>query len=69
VGIDAIALAAALACPWVDVVLSGAATLDQLASNLSALRVVWDSKAEEAVSQVAEKPANYWNTRAGLAWN
>jgi aryl-alcohol dehydrogenase-like predicted oxidoreductase len=69
VGIDAIALAAALACPWADVVLSGAATLDQLASNLSALTVVWDSKAGEAVSHLAEKPDDYWNMRAGLAWN
>src|SRR5262249_21552121 len=39
--LDAIALAAVLAQPWVDVVLSGAATVEQLHSNLTALRVRW----------------------------
>jgi aryl-alcohol dehydrogenase-like predicted oxidoreductase len=34
--IDALALAAALAQPWADVVLSGAATAEQLRSNLAA---------------------------------
>jgi aryl-alcohol dehydrogenase-like predicted oxidoreductase len=34
---DAMALSAALARLWADVVLSGAATPDQLHSNLSAL--------------------------------
>src|SRR5207302_2777431 len=42
VSLDAVALAAVLACPWVDVVLSGAATVDQLRSNLAALTVPWD---------------------------
>ena len=36
VGEDAVALAAALAQPWADVVLSGAATVEQLRSNLRA---------------------------------
>ncbi len=34
---DALALAAALARAWADVVLSGATTTDQLMSNLAAL--------------------------------
>jgi aryl-alcohol dehydrogenase-like predicted oxidoreductase len=37
VGMDALALAAALAQPWADVVLSGAVTLEQLQSNICAL--------------------------------
>src|SRR5512132_3510151 len=37
VGMDALALAAALAQPWADVVLSGAVTIEQLQSNASAL--------------------------------
>src|SRR5262249_4916657 len=36
--IDALALAAALAQPWASVVLSGAATVEHLRSNLDALR-------------------------------
>jgi len=39
-------LAAVLAQPWVDVVLSGAAPIEQLQSNLAALGVVWDAAAE-----------------------
>src|SRR5204863_7707640 len=34
--IDAFALAAALSQPWADIVLSGAATIDQLQSNVNA---------------------------------
>ncbi len=37
VGMDALALAAALAQPWADVVLSGAVTIEQLQSNVRAL--------------------------------
>ena len=36
---DALALAVVLAQPWVDVVLSGAATVGEIESNLAALSV------------------------------
>jgi aryl-alcohol dehydrogenase-like predicted oxidoreductase len=68
-GVDALALAAALARPWADVVLSGAVTADQLCSNLAALAVPWDDKAEEMASGLAESPEDYWNTRGRLPWN
>ena len=42
VGVDAVALAAVLANPWADVVLSGAVTLAQLEANLAAVRVELD---------------------------
>jgi len=67
--IDALALAAALAQPWAGVVLSGAATQAQLASNLRALDVPWDAEAAAALATLAEPPAVYWETRKGLAWN
>jgi aryl-alcohol dehydrogenase-like predicted oxidoreductase len=41
---DALALAAALAQPWADVVLSGVATIDTLRGNLAALDVTWDAE-------------------------
>lgn len=66
---DALALAAVLARPWVDVALSGAATEAQLASNLAALRVPWDEAAEARLAALAEAPEAYWRTRAALAWN
>jgi aryl-alcohol dehydrogenase-like predicted oxidoreductase len=68
-GRDALALAAALARPWADVVLSGAATSQQLASNLSALDVAWTDPAAVLASSLAEPADRYWSTRASLAWN
>lgn len=67
--VDALALAAVLAQPWVDVVLSGAATVEQLHSNLGALNVVWDAEAAQALAVLAEPAQVYWSQRAALAWN
>jgi aryl-alcohol dehydrogenase-like predicted oxidoreductase len=66
--VDALALAAALAQPWADVVLSGATTVEQAASNLRAPNVVWDDEATSALAAIAEDPASYWRRRAALAW-
>jgi aryl-alcohol dehydrogenase-like predicted oxidoreductase len=69
VGLDAFALAAVLAQPWADVVLSGAAGEAQLRSNLAALDVTWDAQAADACAALAEPPEFYWQTRAALPWN
>lgn len=66
---DALALAAALAQPWADVVLSGAATMDTLRSNLAALDVTWDAELDERLSTLAEPAEEYWERRAELPWN
>jgi aryl-alcohol dehydrogenase-like predicted oxidoreductase len=66
---DALALAAVLARPWVDVVLSGAATVDTLRSNVAALDAQWDAQAEEELAPLAEPPEEYWERRSELAWN
>ena len=67
VGRDALALAIALAQPWADVVLSGAATATQLEQNVAALAV--DPELIEAADVgVAELPADYWDKRSRLAW-
>jgi aryl-alcohol dehydrogenase-like predicted oxidoreductase len=66
---DALALAAALAQPWADVVLSGAATVGQLRSNLAARTLGWDGVLERALAGLAEDPGAYWSARAELAWN
>jgi len=65
---DALALAAALAQPWADVVLLGAVTVDQLRSNLGALGLDGDAVREPALDGLAEEPAEYWRRRAALAW-
>jgi aryl-alcohol dehydrogenase-like predicted oxidoreductase len=68
-GQDAVALAAALARPWADVVLSGAATVAQLESNLAARELAWNDALEERLGGLVEEPAAYWATRAELPWN
>jgi aryl-alcohol dehydrogenase-like predicted oxidoreductase len=67
--LDALALAAVLANPWVDVVLSGAATVDQLRSNVSALTIGVANEAITDLTSLQESPEQYWNTRSKLAWN
>ena len=68
VGMDALALAAALARPWADVVLSGAATPDQLRSNLRALTCPWDDASELRLNGMSLAPHEYWARRATLPW-
>jgi aryl-alcohol dehydrogenase-like predicted oxidoreductase len=65
---DAIALAAALARPWADVVLSGAATVAQLKSNLAARELAWDDELEQRLADLGSEPAAYWAERAELPW-
>jgi aryl-alcohol dehydrogenase-like predicted oxidoreductase len=67
--IAALALAAVLAQPWAGVVLSGAATVAQLESNMRALDVALDDQALDALVAMAEPSDMYWETRKALAWN
>ena len=62
----AMAIAAALHQPWATVVLSGAATEEQLASNVQALDVPLD--VVEGLPTLEESPTEYWTTRSGLTW-
>jgi aryl-alcohol dehydrogenase-like predicted oxidoreductase len=68
VGPDQVALAAALAQPWADVVLSGAATVAQLESNLGARRVSWDEELDARLAGLVEDPGAYWEARSALPW-
>ncbi|AND15225.1 aldo/keto reductase [Rathayibacter tritici] len=60
---DALALGAALAQPWAEVVLSGAATAEQLLANLRARPL-----ALAALPALAVDPARYWAERSALDW-
>ncbi|PDW00206.1 aldo/keto reductase [Candidatus Chloroploca asiatica] len=66
---DALALAVAMAQPWADVVLSGAASVAHLQANLRAGEVADAETAASALAALVESPAAYWATRARLAWN
>ncbi|MFI6294621.1 aldo/keto reductase [Nonomuraea sp. NPDC050790] len=65
---DAVALAAVAVQPWADVVLSGAATVGQLTSNLAATRVRLAPAQVERLGELAEPPGAYWTRRSQLAW-
>jgi aryl-alcohol dehydrogenase-like predicted oxidoreductase len=65
---DALAIAAVLARPWVDTVLSGASTVSQLQSNLTAFQVRWDASLEEELATLTEQADRYWDTRSHLRW-
>ena len=65
---DRVALAAVLAQPWADVVLSGAVTVGQVRSNASALDVALPADALREMETFAQPPGRYWMDRAALPW-
>ena len=66
--VDQIALAAVLAQPWPDVVLSGAVTVDEFGSNAAATRLVLEAYELDGVAELAETPDEYWRARSELPW-
>jgi aryl-alcohol dehydrogenase-like predicted oxidoreductase len=66
---DAVALAAVLAQPWVDVALSGASNVPMLHSNLAAREVELSDDLLERLLALREDPDAYWETRSSLPWN
>jgi aryl-alcohol dehydrogenase-like predicted oxidoreductase len=67
--IEKLALAAALARRWADVVLTGAATVDQIWSGITALQLRWDAELEEQLRSVAIDSDEYWRARSSFRWN
>ncbi|WP_416976528.1 aldo/keto reductase [Streptomyces sp. T028] len=68
-GCDAVALALVLRQPWAGVVLSGAATATQLASNLHAAVVDLDEEQLSRLATLVEEPTAYWERRGQLPWH
>jgi aryl-alcohol dehydrogenase-like predicted oxidoreductase len=64
--LDSIAIAACLHQPWASVVLSGAATVKHLESNLAALSI--PTEVLDLIPDLSEEPGDYWGTRGDLAW-
>ncbi|TDW23623.1 aldo/keto reductase [Kribbella kalugense] len=58
---DALAIGAAVAQPWADIVLSGATTATQLASNLA-------YHADGPLIEFSQQPEEYWTERSALPW-
>jgi aryl-alcohol dehydrogenase-like predicted oxidoreductase len=65
---DQEAMAAVVANPWVDVVLSGAVTVEQVRSNTAAATVRLAPDRITELAKVAEPAEQYWKERSRLAW-
>jgi aryl-alcohol dehydrogenase-like predicted oxidoreductase len=58
---DSLAIGAAVAQPWADIVLSGATTAEQLESNLAPV-------VQGPLNEFVQEPSEYWSERSGLPW-
>jgi aryl-alcohol dehydrogenase-like predicted oxidoreductase len=67
--VEMLALGAALGRPWADVVLTGAATVGQIQSNLGALELAYDAELEEQLGSASINSAEYWWARSSFPWN
>jgi aryl-alcohol dehydrogenase-like predicted oxidoreductase len=67
--IEMLALAAALARLWADVVLTGAATVEQIRSNVAALELGYDAELDEQLRSVSVSSTEYWRARTSFKWN
>jgi len=65
---DAVAIAWVLAKPWVDVVLSGAATPEQLTSNVVATKLEGVTSLDRELDDSSEPSESYWSRRSELNW-
>jgi aryl-alcohol dehydrogenase-like predicted oxidoreductase len=68
VDVDAVAMSAALANEWADVVLSGALTVGQLAGNLQAQSVRLSAGEADSLTRLVEPPDVYWSRRQSFPW-
>jgi aryl-alcohol dehydrogenase-like predicted oxidoreductase len=67
--VEKLAVVAALARPWADVVLTGAATVEQIRSNAAALELAYDAELEEQLCSVSVGSTQYWRARSSFRWN
>ena len=67
--VEMLALAAALARPWADVVLTGAATVGQVQSTVAACELSYDDALDERVRSASIDSAEYWRGRSSFTWN
>jgi aryl-alcohol dehydrogenase-like predicted oxidoreductase len=65
---DTLALSAALAQPWADIVLSGAVTTDTLHSNLAARPSHGDTDIAQVARQLARPASTYRHERSQRPW-
>ncbi|WP_373048556.1 aldo/keto reductase [Vulgatibacter sp.] len=69
VGLDVLAVAAALAQPFADSVVLGSATIDQLHSHLAGTELHLPPDVLERLGVVREDAFAYWQRRASIPWS
>jgi aryl-alcohol dehydrogenase-like predicted oxidoreductase len=67
--VETVALAAAVARPWANIVLSGAATVDQIRWTVGAIEFAYDPELDEQLRSVAVASDEYWRARSSFRWN
>ncbi|NVN53871.1 aldo/keto reductase [Mycobacterium sp. DL] len=68
VGIDQLAVAAAVSQPWSPRVLSGAVTVSQVQSHIAGADLVVPAEILDALSGLSEDPVQYWAARSRRPW-
>lgn len=69
VGVDAVAMAYVLQQDFADIVLSGAATKEQLESNFQSTTLIFRQEDINVLDNLSEPSELYWKTRSRLKWN
>jgi aryl-alcohol dehydrogenase-like predicted oxidoreductase len=67
--IETLALAAALAQPWATIVLSGAATVEQIRSTVAAVDFAYDTELDDQLRSLSVASEEYWRARSSFKWN
>ncbi|HEX6626611.1 MAG TPA: aldo/keto reductase [Gemmatimonadaceae bacterium] len=67
--IERLALAAALARPWANIVLTGAATVAQIRESGEAVGFPFDDDLERQLRSISIGSAEYWRARSSFSWN
>jgi aryl-alcohol dehydrogenase-like predicted oxidoreductase len=65
---DTLALSAAIAQPWADIVLSGAVSVYELETNLAATAELWDAELDQFAARLRVPPTDYWHERSQRPW-
>lgn len=67
--IERLALAAALARPWANIVLTGAATVEQIRESGEAVGFAFDDDLERQLRSISIGSEEYWRARGSFSWN
>lgn len=67
--IEMLALSAALSRPWATFVLSGAATVGQIESTVTASARDYNAELDDQLRNLSVSSPDYWRARATFSWN